>query len=209
MAMRKKIFLFDFDGPLTSADTLVAFIRYVFGTWRMLAGFAVFSPLLVLMRMGVYPNYRAKQRLFAWYFEGMPIDEFDSCCRRFAADNSRLMRLKALDKLRAVFAEGYTVCVVSASIDNWVRPFFDTLTRNSHSDFHVLGTKVETDAERRLTGRFTTPNCYGAEKVNRILELMPGLKERRSDYHVVAYGDSRGDREMLEFADEAHYKPFK
>jgi len=26
---------------------------------------------------------------------------------------------------------------------------------------------------------------------------------------VIAYGDSRGDREMLEFADEAHYKAFE
>ena len=26
---------------------------------------------------------------------------------------------------------------------------------------------------------------------------------------VIAYGDSRGDREMLEFADEAHYRVFE
>jgi len=26
---------------------------------------------------------------------------------------------------------------------------------------------------------------------------------------VIAYGDSRGDKEMLEFADEAHYRVFE
>ena len=51
----------------------------------------------------------------------------------------------------------------------------------------------------RLTGRFLTPNCYGQEKVRRILTLHPD----RSAYHLTAYGDSRGDREMLAFADEA------
>jgi phosphoserine phosphatase len=57
----------------------------------------------------------------------------------------------------------------------------------------------------RLTGRFLTKNCYGQEKVNRIKELYP----HREEYHLTAYGDSNGDRELLAFADEAHYKPFR
>ena len=57
----------------------------------------------------------------------------------------------------------------------------------------------------RLTGRFLTPNCYGAEKVNRIRQLLPD----RQHYYLVAYGDSRGDRELLAEADEAYYKPFR
>ena len=57
----------------------------------------------------------------------------------------------------------------------------------------------------RLTGRFATPNCKGAEKVRRILGLFPD----RESYRLTAFGDSRGDREMLAMADEAHYKPFR
>ena len=206
---KQKLYFFDFDGTLTSADTLICFIRYACGTWRLLLGFALFSPLIVLMKLGLYPNYRAKQRIFAWYFRGMTAHDFDDVCRRFAADNSRLMRLKGLDKLRQVFADGETVAIVSASIDNWVAPFFDILKRESVSDFHVLGTKVEIDSNGRLTGRFLTKNCYGPEKVNRILKLYPDLAHHRANYDIVAFGDSRGDREMLNFADEAHYKPFR
>ena len=86
--------------------------------------------------------------------------------------------------------------IVSASIDLWVESFFPGI--------HVLGTQVEVE-QGRLTGRFLTPNCYGQEKVNRILEEYPD----RKSYHLTAYGDSRGDRELLAFADEAHYKPFR
>ena len=43
------------------------------------------------------------------------------------------------------------------------------------------------------------------ERVRRMEEAFPG----REGYRVVAFGDSRGDREMLAFADEAHYKPFR
>ena len=207
--MKKKVYLFDFDGTLTSADTLLEFIRYACGRRRFFIGFALFSPLLVLMKLHLYPNYRAKQRLFAWYFKGMSIDNFDLVCRRFAHHNQRLLRLKALDKLREIFHNNETLCVVSASIDNWVRPFFDNISKASRSDFRVIGTEVEVDTDGVLTGRFRTHNCYGAEKVRRVLEAMPQLKSNRDDFWVVACGDSRGDKELLEFADEAHFKPFR
>lgn len=207
--MKKKVYLFDFDGTLTSADTLLEFIRYACGRRRFFIGFALFSPLLVLMKLHLYPNYRAKQRLFAWYFKGMSIDNFDLVCRRFAHHNQRLMRQKALDKLREIFHNNETLCVVSASIDNWVRPFFDNISKASRSDFRVIGTEVEVDTDGVLTGRFRTHNCYGAEKVRRVLEAMPQLKSNRDDFWVVACGDSRGDKELLEFADEAHFKPFR
>lgn len=207
--MKKKVYLFDFDGTLTSADTLLEFIRYACGRRRFFIGFALFSPLLVLMKLHLYPNYRAKQRLFAWYFKGMSIDNFDLVCRRFAHHNQRLMRQKALDRLREIFQNNETLCVVSASIDNWVRPFFDNISKASRSDFRVIGTEVEVDTDGVLTGRFRTHNCYGAEKVRRVLEAMPQLKSNRDDFWVVACGDSRGDKELLEFADEAHFKPFR
>lgn len=207
--MKKKVYLFDFDGTLTSADTLLEFIRYACGRRRFFIGFALFSPLLVLMKLHLYPNYLAKQRLFAWYFKGMSIDNFDLVCRRFAHHNQRLMRQKALDKLREIFHNNETLCVVSASIDNWVRPFFDNISKASRSDFRVIGTEVEVDTDGVLTGRFRTHNCYGAEKVRRVLEAMPQLKSNRDDFWIVACGDSRGDKELLEFADEAHFKPFR
>lgn len=207
--MKKKVYLFDFDGTLTCADTLLEFIRYACGRRRFFIGFALFSPLLVLMKLHLYPNYRAKQSLFAWYFKGMSIDNFDLVCRRFAHHNQRFMRQKALDKLREIFHNNETLCVVSASIDNWVRPFFDNISKASRSDFRVIGTEVEVDTDGVLTGRFRTHNCYGAEKVRRVLEAMPQLKSNRDDFWVVACGDSRGDKELLEFADEAHFKPFR
>ena len=45
-----QVFLFDFDGTLTTRDTLLAFIRYVHGTWRMTCGFLRYLPQLLLMK---------------------------------------------------------------------------------------------------------------------------------------------------------------
>jgi phosphoserine phosphatase len=43
------------------------------------------------------------------------------------------------------------------------------------------------------------------EKVNRLKELYP----ERETYHLMAYGDSRGDKELLDYADERNYKLFR
>ena len=48
-------------------------------------------------------------------------------------------------------------------------------------------------------------NCYGEEKVKRLLQLYP----ERTEYWLTAYGDSRGDTELLDFANESYYKPFR
>jgi HAD superfamily hydrolase (TIGR01490 family) len=192
----KRIAAFDFDGTLTTRDTLLAFIRYARGTSRFLLGFSLYAPLLVLMKLGLYPNWKTKQRVFSYFFRGMTLADFDTLCQRFAADNRHLLRPKGEATLRQAQAEGAVVLIVSASIDNWVQPFFPSV--------QVMGTQIEVN-DGRLTGRFLTRNCYGQEKVNRILECYP----HREDYHLTAYGDSRGDRELLAFADESHYKPFR
>ena len=187
----RKVYAFDFDGTLTTRDTLIAFIRYACGTPRFLFGFLLHAPLLVLMKLRLYSNGKAKQRVFSWFFKGMTIETFDALCQDFARTHRHLLRPDTVRILEQALTERAEVLIVSASIDNWVQPFFPSVT--------ILGTQVEV-IDGRLTGRFLTPNCYGQEKVRRILAIHPD----RSSYHLTAYGDSRGDRELLAFADEAH-----
>jgi HAD superfamily phosphoserine phosphatase-like hydrolase len=145
------------------------------------------------MKLRLYPNWKAKQKVFSYFFKGMNLEAFDSLCQRFAADNRSLLRPKGLQLIAQAKEEGADVLIVSASIDNWVQPFFPHVK--------VLGTQIEIK-DGCLTGRFLTKNCYGQEKVNRILALYPD----RNTYHLTAYGDSRGDKELLAFADESHYQ---
>ena len=195
----RRIVASDFDGTLTTKDTLIEFIRYACGTGAFIKGFLRYAHLLVLMKLGLYPNWKAKQKVFAHFFKGMTLESFDALCQRFAKDNQHLLRAKGIETIQQVLGDGAEVLIVSASIDNWVWPFFNTEGR-----FCVVGTQIEIK-DGLLTGRFLTKNCYGQEKVNRILALYPN----RSEYHLTAYGDSRGDKELLAFADESHYKPFR
>ena len=177
----KSIYVFDFDGTLTYKDTLLEFIKYSKGTFRFIFGFLLFSPLLVLMKLHLYDNGKAKQQLFAFYFQGMSLTTFDTLCHDFARDKHVLFRPQAFQYLQSIKKQADQILVISASIDNWVRPFFSTIF-------------------------FFFYNCYGQEKVNRLKQV---LNEPRQAYSIKAFGDSRGDKELLEYADQGHYKPFR
>ena len=197
----RKIYAFDFDGTLTTKDTLLEFIRFAKGSGQMFRGFLLFSPLLLLMKLHLYPNWKAKQQVFSYFFKGMNIDDFNALCTHFAEQNKHLLRPAGIEKVRQAIEEKQaTVLIISASIDNWVRPFFDEIDKK----IQVLGTQIETK-ESRLTGQFTSKNCYGEEKVNRLTALFP----HREAYYLIAFGDSRGDKELLAFADKGFYKPFR
>jgi phosphoserine phosphatase len=224
MMVKEKVYAFDFDGTLTTHDTFLAFIRHARGNMSFLWGMMLHAPWLVLMKLGLYPNWKAKQRVFAHFFKGMPIDDFNQACWFFAYDKRHLIRPKAIDAIREAQAEGAQVLVVSASVENWVsrcieatlatapqHPSISSPTGGGRegasqqpSPITYLCTQVEV-ADNRLTGRLLGRNCYGAEKVRRIEEALP----HRERYELIAFGDSRGDKEMLEYADERHFKPFR
>ena len=206
--MRRRVYTFDFDGTLTTRDTLLLFIRFVCGWWGLVGVLVRYAPLLVLMKLKLYPNWRVKQKVFSSCFGGMTVERFNDYCRLFAEKyRCGVLRPAGMEDVRRALGEGAVVMIVSASVDNWVRPFFNDVLPVSfvQQNLLVLGTQVEA-ADGRLTGRFMGRNCYGAEKVCRISAVLPAPRE---DCYIVAFGDSRGDREMLQYADEAHYRPFR
>jgi HAD superfamily phosphoserine phosphatase-like hydrolase len=148
----------------------------------------LFSPLIILMMLRLYPNWKCKEKVFSHFFKGMPYEKFKRLGEDFGNQfRNVIIRPSMKERLLWHLEQGHKVYVISASIEEWVKPFFRTL-----GDVTVLATKVRPD----LSG-FISKNCYGQEKVNRLLEMEP----ERNTYTLYAYGDSRGDKEMLAFAD--------
>ena len=186
------LFFSDFDGTLTTKDSMMSIIIYQRGRFGLVLALLRILPWLILMFMGRYSNQRTKERLLHHCFGRMTEEEFNAFCQRFADSHWHILRKDLYDRLMEAKKNGNEVVVVTASPENWVSRLVP--------EFKVLGTKMEFNP--CFTGRFLTPNCYAQEKVNRILEAYPELKTDRNRYRVTAFGDSRGDKEMLEFADE-------
>ena len=204
------IHAFDFDGTLTRRDTLLEFIRYVKGNKEFLIGFLKHLHLLIMMKLGIMPNWKTKRIIFQYFFGGMTLEKFNEYCEKFAKEKASLLRKKGMVAVNKAVMDGDQVVIISASIENWVTPFLlprggETAAspRGGLVGVTIIGTKVQV-VDGKLTGRFLTKNCYGEEKVRRLLEQYPNRKE----YKLVAYGDSRGDHALLDFADEGHYREF-
>ena len=119
-----KVYAFDFDGTLTKKDTFIEFIEYSKGYGKTFFGLLLFSPILILMKLHLYPNWKAKQRIFSWFFKGMNIDEFNKLCQNFAVAKQNIMRQGGLDLIRKALIQEDSVIIITASIETWVKPFF-------------------------------------------------------------------------------------
>ena len=195
-----QIVAFDFDGTITKKDTLLEFIKFTKGKAAFFKGFLLYSPWLIAYKLKLYPNWKAKQKVFTHFFTGMDKSDFDTLCENFYLKKGKeLVRSDAYKCISEYIEKGSIIVIISASIENWVLPFAKAL-----GIFHILCTEIKTDSNGKLTGNFQTANCYGQEKVNRLLSLFPC----RESYELIAYGDSHGDKKLLAFADKGYYKKF-
>ena len=200
--MNRQIAFLDFDGTITTKDTLLEFIKFSKGSLGFYLGFLLNSPWLIAYRIKIISNQAAKQRVLTWFFRRTPLDTFQDTCNRFAATTlPGLIRPKALKEIRLLHDKGVEVVIVSASPANWLQPWTDQLGAA------LLATRLETrgDSPARLTGKIQDRNCHGEEKVRRIRESYDLSAYDR----ILAYGDSKGDKPMLALATNAFFKPFR
>ncbi len=194
----KRTVAFDFDGTYTRHDSLPLMLKHAFGWERYLAGLLMCLPWIIMFKLGILKGGEAKQRLLSHFFKGMPYSRFQQLCEEFAPAHPNLVRHQARVAMDEALEAGDQVLVVTASVREWVEPFF------KGQDVTVLATELEVDDEGLLTGRYAQPNCNGAEKWRRIVQEVPDVEQ----CELVAYGDSRGDQVMLSHADKAYLRDF-
>ena len=196
---KNTIAAFDFDGTITTKDTFSEFVIFSKGHCRFLLGILIYSPLLIAYKLNLYPNWKVKEKLFSFFYKSTEEVEFIRWGEAFSAKIDTITRPAAMEAIKKHKAESAVVIIVSASIDVWIKPWAEKAGVDA-----VLATQFETDENRRLTGKFRTKNCCEKEKANRIKAAFPN----REAYRLVAYGNSKGDKVMIEFADKGWYRPF-
>jgi phosphatidylglycerophosphatase C len=194
-----KISFFDFDGTVTKEDSLIKFIRFAVGDMKTAWGMLLLSPMLITYKLKLIPNYNAKQWMLSYFFKGMKEQQFLKKAEDYSLKHiDKILRPKAMEKIAWHKDQGHKVVIVSASIEFWLKPWCDK------NGLGVIATKIEIQGGI-VTGKLLTKNCYGIEKSNRVQEAY-----NLSEYeHIYAYGDTHGDKELLELADESFYKPFR
>jgi HAD superfamily hydrolase (TIGR01490 family) len=191
---------FDFDGTLTRRDTMFPFLLHILGMTAFVRRVFALSPTLAGFGLGLIRNDIAKERVFVRCLAGMNMDVLRQKSGLFATNVvPGLLRPEAMQRLRWHKQQGHRCVVISASLELYVRPW---AIRAGFDD--VLATHLQIHEEGHSTGKLAGANCFGPEKVQRLQALLGD----RDGYILYAYGDSRGDRELLSSADYAYYRQF-
>ena len=185
--------LFDFDGTLTSKDSLGGFLKYSVSRSKYIINMIKFIPYFIMWQTKLMPNNITKEKLFDIFFKGIDEREFKKIARNYALNKLDLIVLKKrLATLQKHQQNGDRVIIVSASMKCWLEPWC-----KKHK-LELIATELEF-VNSKFTSKFSTPNCHKDEKVNRIKQHL-NIK----DYEIIyAYGDSSGDTQMLALGDYA------
>lgn len=191
--------VFDFDGTVTRRDTLLPFLWHVVGPMEFFYNTVVLLPTLVRYVLGTLDNGPAKEHILAQFLGSKPVNEIRDLAKQFAESTiPHLLNPVAIRRLQRHRELGHVTVLLSASPELYIEPWAKSAGFDA-----VIGTRLAISNEA-FTGRFATPNCYGQEKVRRLLKTSFNLSEAT----VFAYGNSRGDRELLEYADHPFYQTF-
>ena len=190
---------FDFDGTLTVRDSFMAFLRWRAGPSRFALGMLRLLPASIAE---IFSRDRGRLKAAAVdeFLRGAPRDRLEAEARTFAETHSRsLLRPDAVTAWKSWRKERVRLVIVTASPDLLVAPF----ARGLGADM-LIGTQLAFDAQGKVAGGFSTANCRGPEKVKRLKAIFGADFELKA-----AYGDTRGDREMIAAAEIKGYRAFK
>jgi phosphatidylglycerophosphatase C len=188
---------FDLDGTLTRFDTfllysLIALIhrpRRICQIHRILKAFIGFG-------RGRIDRQQFKETFITGLLGGSTrreIARWNSLFSRFILP--LILRERVLNRLREHQARGDRVYIVSASPDVYIEALVRQWRLNG-----MICTNLEWQSGR-LTGKIAGKNCRGEEKARRMKTLF-SERELKKSY---AYGNSEGDKQMLELVGTGLY----
>lgn len=194
------IVAFDFDGTLTKKDSFLRFIAFSKGKASLYLSLPYISILWGLFKLKILKRQYAKEAIFSYFFKGMSIDDFNAAGVAFSKHIDNMLRADVKNKIASYIKANYKLVIVSASIHNWIAPW-----AKQNNIETVISTQIEVDGSGLITGKFKSLNCVGQEKVNRFLKMFPD----RTDYKLIVYGDTEGDKALMDLADESYFRYFE
>jgi phosphatidylglycerophosphatase C len=191
---------FDFDNTLTICDTLLPFLKHLAGTPSAFQRLFPLVPAFCLYGIGWTSRQEIKELILEKFISQKSFKEVSKQGEFYAEKLlPRYLRKQGIERLQWHLNQGHRCVLVSAAIDLYLKPW------GEKAGFHdIICSKCLVDDAGFLTGKLEMKNCWGDEKANRLQSLLGP----RENYTLYAYGDSRGDKELLELADFPFFRSF-
>lgn len=194
----KTIAYFDFDGTISNKDTLIPFLIHSIGLIKFMILAPLLLPFLLCYATKIISNEKMKQITLTLMLKGYNLDKLEQKAESFANTKiDKYIKPSVFAKLEYHREHKHSLALVSANLAIFLRYW----AKRHQLDF-VVATEIAA-VHGRVTGKLLTRNCYAAQKTIRLEEYLQ--KHKLSYEYCYAYGNSRGDYELLNMADEAYY----
>lgn len=195
-----ELYVFDFDGTITTKDTFALFLRYFAGTGRWLLNLTLLMPIFIGYVLKLVSRDDVKAHVIRRFFKNVPQSDIDQKAEKFAQNViPNLIRPDAIKRINERKNGPYTLYICSASIGPYLRHWGKT-----HGINNILATELES-RHGVCTGEISGWNIWGPGKTRRIFAEFVGQQVHIKE----AYGDSRGDLELLNAAEASYWRPFR
>lgn len=194
-----RVSAFDFDGTITCRDSFITYLLWLKGP-AGLAQILLKDPDLGVHYLKTKDRGRLKSHILYNILGNISKEELKASFQDFQSQfHAKLIRPDALSQWQKDKALGLITGIVTASPTLLVAPFAEALG----ADF-ILGTELGFDENHRLMADLAGPNCRCEQKPLRLqAHFGPKLCLIR------AYGDTKGDLDMLKAAQNGYYRVFK
>lgn len=188
--------LFDFDGTITTHETMPAFVRRSVGARRRFFAQFLLAPVVIGYKLGLVSGVRVRRIVVRIAYGGMPAEFVAAAGRAFARDHlSTVLREDAMRRIAWHREQGHVIVVVSGGLDVYLAPWCD------EHGLELICSSLEA-RDGVLTGRYHGQQCVRTEKARRVRER----HDLREHATVYAYGDTPEDFDLLDLATTRYYR---
>ena len=188
--------LFDFDGTITTRETMPDFVRRSVSRRRLLVGQLLLAPLVLGYKIGIVSGTLIRRVIVRFAYSGIPASVLEAQGRDFAQSYlPNALRGEAMQRIAWHKAQGHKVVVVSGGLEAYLEPWCD-----SHGVELICSSLQQSDGI--LTGRYKGRQCVLAEKARLVRERY----DLAAYPTIYAYGDTPEDLDMLAIATKQYYQ---
>ncbi|MFM7548820.1 MAG: HAD-IB family phosphatase [Cyanobacteriota bacterium] len=192
---------FDCDGTLIRGDATRRFLLLLRGPLGLALDLCRLAPQLLAWLLRRCSTAQLKEAVLNRALQAAPLRRREAALRQLPAMLVAQLRPEAVARLRWHQQHGHRCLIVSASPEPLIAP----LARHLGVELIATGCSdlLQVGPGRPL--RLTTHNCKGPEKLRRLEQHLGALL---TEEQLEAYGDSRGDRELLQASRLPHWRSF-
>lgn len=189
-----KIIFTDLDGTITNNDTFFLSI-FTFGSKSRIGILFFIFPFLFLGHiLKIFSRNMMKKMVFFIVFKNASLSKMDQKKDIFLSKIK--INDKVMERISSLKNKEYKVVLVTASLDFYIQ----FIIQKFNFDDYIC---TLTDKKiNKLSGKLLGNNCNYYNKVERIDDY---LNYKRDSYFIISFGNSKGDYEMLKYADEFYF----